>query len=59
MEVVGQQSGKQLWAAPTAGLQGTGEGKEGDAVLSHILEPRCPANIVFTQSSVPGNEKLV
>lgn len=35
VEVGGQQSGKQLWAAPTAGLQGTGEGKEGDGVLSH------------------------
>lgn len=40
-----------------AGLQGTG--KEGDTVLSATLEPRCMANVVFAQSSDPGNERLL
>lgn len=49
VEVWGEQSGEQGLAVLIAGLQGTGKGKEGEAVLSHTLEAYCTADI-FTQS---------
>jgi len=58
-EVQGEQSGEQGKAVLAAGLQGLGNGKGVDAVLSCMPKPRCTSGIVFTHSSVPGNERLL